>query len=163
MADLEILFLFSKPLTKWEQDAFDNWVKASPWRIPGQWTMWCLSYGDVPENFMQASGLVVVGADALHYVLEQERTVLYTRGGNPRPMKPDLKIKNRAYKPQRIAGFGSFKFILPLKSEGQLRMAQKFAKESGYPVKSAGFKNTVTSLWELYMHLHAVPVNQNKP
>ena len=159
MSDLEVLFLFEKPLTGWEQKALDTWVSASPWgKMPGSWVIWALSYGPVPDNFMRATALVTVGSEATRFVLNQEGLTMYSQGLKPRPMKPDPKIVNRVYKVSQISGFSNFKFLLVLKTAGQLMMSAKFAEQSGFPVRPVGDKKTIESLWALYMAIHAKPV-----
>ena len=161
MTDLEVLFLFEKAMTGWEQKSFDTWVSASPWgKKPGTFSIWALSYGTVPENFMRASAVAAVGSKAAQFVLSQEGLIVYTQGLKPRPMKPDPKIVNRVYKVSKIEGFGSFKYLLVLKTAGQIMMSTKFAQQSGFPVRPVGDKKTVESLWALYMALHAKPVTQ---
>ena len=163
MTDLEILFLFEKPLTGWEQKSLDTWISASPWKMkPGTWVTWALSYGPIQDNFLQAAALVTVGSKATRFVLEQEGLVTYTTGNNPRPKKLDPKLVNRVYRVTPISGFGSFRFLVVLKTEGQLRMAQKFAEQSGYPVRPVGTKRTIEVLWTLKFTMTAVPINPAK-
>lgn len=161
MTDLEVLFLFEKSLTGWEQKSLDTWISASPWgKKPGTFSIWALSYGQIPENFMQASGLVAVGSKATQFLLGQDGLTMYTQGLKPRPMKPDAKLVNRVYKVSQINGFGNFKFLLVLKTAGQIMMSTKFAEQSGFPVRPVGDKKTIESLWALWAAVHAVPIKK---
>lgn len=148
MTELEVLFLFDEPLRKLEQDKLDYWVRGSPFK-PGLWSLWCLSYGPIPANFMEAKAVVTVGAKASRFVMENATL--------PKRIK-SAKLENRAFKVVEISGFGSFKYWLVLKSAGQNAMSARFAEQSGFRVSPAGDRKTIESLWTLKAAMTAKPV-----
>ena len=114
----------------------------------------------MPENFLEAKGLVAVGSKVARFVLDQPSIITYTSGAKPKAKKLDPKIVNRSFKVTPIAGYEGFKYLLVLKSPGQIAMSAKFAAQSGFNVRPAGNRKTIEALWALYMAVHAKPVGQ---